>query len=173
MLELAHYLISDWRRVADGTEVGACVRDIQDATTRAHVGRVHGGTSAKKGWLRWLRSYRLEVKETDDESLLLVLNRPWRVFRLWDVYDADNLRIGSVYPPSILDEEGVRRAFVERGLSGRGRIVSVEGRTLAEMSSSASNELHLRFADDLEENPFLRMLLLASAIALDTLPVGA
>ena len=173
MLEAGQYLIGDWRPASGGAENGACCRDVLHAATRERLGRVHSPSAPKRGWTRWLRSYRLELRETEDDSLLLVLNRPWRILRLWDIYDADDQCMGSVYPPSILDEDGVRRAFVDRSMSGRGRIVSAEGRLLAELDSGDGNELRVRFADDLEENPFLRMLLLASAIALDSLPAGA
>ncbi len=169
MLEAGQYLIGDWRSVGDD----AFCRDILHAATHERLGRVHSPTAPERGWTRWLRSYRLELRETDDDSLLIVLKRPWRILRLWDIYDADDQRMGSVYPPSILDEDGVRRAFVDRGLSGRGRIISAEGRVLTELDYGVENELRVKFADDLEENPFLRMLLLASAIALDSLPAGA
>jgi hypothetical protein len=173
MLEIGHYLITDWRGAIGTEPTGHCVRDILHATTGAKVGSVRGSAGTDKGWLRWFRSYRLEIRETDDESLLLILKRPWRIFRLWDIHDADEQRIGSLYPPSLLDEDGVRRAFIEQDRLGKGRIVSIDGRILAETNCLDSHDLQLRFAAELEENPFLRMLLLASVIALDHLPTGA
>src|SRR5690242_11430614 len=63
----------------------------------------------RTAWFSWLRSVHLDVYETEDASHLMRLIRSWGVLQLWDVYDAEERRVGSIYPPSLVDAEGERR----------------------------------------------------------------
>jgi hypothetical protein len=166
MLESSTLLIHPWQ--ADGPTTWA--RPIVDGGSSAPLGLIRYVGPASRTWLGWLHSRRLDVLETEDAALLMTLLRPWGLFRLWDVYDAEERRVGSFYPPLVLDCDGSRRAVLESEGYGHGRLVSPPARPLAEYERRPDRSTRLQFAADLEPNPFLRMLLLGAVLAADGPP---
>jgi hypothetical protein len=167
MLEAPTLLIHPWQR--DTAAPRGWNRPIADGTTSSRIGRVNWLGPAPKSWFNWFRGERLEVLETDDAALLMTLVRSWRMSRLWDVYDAEDQRVGSIAGPVLLDSEGGRRGYFERHARDHGRVVDPAAQVLAEYTRDPEHGVQIRFADR-EMNPFLRMLLLACALAQDASP---
>jgi hypothetical protein len=168
MLEIASLLIHPWQY----TGAVGWSRRVVEAATGAPVGRVRWLGPPERSWFDWLRGQRLEVDETEDAALLMTLVRSWGLSRLWDVYDAEERRIGTIASPVLLDSDGGRRAYLDRADRWHGRMLSPESRVVAEYAQHGHAATHLRFAGDLEANPFLRMLLLG-CVLIDDVPPAA
>jgi hypothetical protein len=161
MLESTRLSLEGWCHETNGRPT----RRVIDASTRAPLGIVRS-VSLRRSWLAPLQSYRLEVLETEDEAQLMTVVRTWGLFRLWDLYDAEDNRIGSIYPPVLLDREGLRRGYLELP---RNKILGVSGATLADFDVDGQR-LELRFAAGLDDDPYLRMLLLGGVLTLQLPP---
>ena len=164
MLESSSLLISPWQ---NDPSRGGWIRPIADGDTAAALGLVCARAPATYSWLRWIRTQRLEVLEGDDAALLMTLISPWGLARSWHVQDAEERTVGTVYPLLLVDSEGGRRGFLDRTDPLHGRVLSTESRTLADYERKRNRGTLLRFAADLEPNPFLRMLLLAAVLVQD------
>lgn len=137
--------------------------------SRAVLDRATGrqlGLARWKAGRRWLGRRVIEVCETEDESLLCTLYRPWSPLRGWEVYDADERLIAAVYSRLIVDCGNYPLALVERP-SGTvpGHFVSPDGIELA-MLRPAPDGVALEFAVAVEGNPFAKMALLGAALVL-------
>lgn len=171
MLESSSLLLSSW---TPDVASGLWQRVVADGTNGAALGQVRYREPVRRSWFAWLRAYRLEVLETEDAALLCTVVRSWGLLRLWDVYDAEERRVGSLYPPSLLDGEGFRCGRTRLADSRCGDVLSPSGGRLAEFVIDAAGALRLRFAPEPRPDPFLRMLLLADALTLQLPPsVGA
>ncbi len=167
MLEAASLLISPWQ--PDGGRSPGWSRPIADARTGASLGKACLAAPAGGAWLDWLRGRRVEVLETDDAALLMTLARPWGLSRRWEVYDAEERRVGTIYPAFLLDGEGEHRAVID-GRGRGGKVFGAAGELLAEYGPAAGRATQLAFAASLEPNPFLRMLLLAAVLVQEPTP---
>jgi hypothetical protein len=165
MLETASLLIHPWQHTGDH----GWSRLVVDAATASALGRVGWLGPPERSWFDWLHGQRLEVLETDDAALLMTLVRSWGLTRWWDVYDAEERRIGTIAPPVLLDSEGGRRAYLDRADRHNGRLLSPEPRILADYARQSDEAILLRFSPDLDANPFLRMLLLG-CVLIDEVP---
>lgn len=165
MLETASLLIHPWEM----THANGWCRRIADATTSSPLGQVRWLGRPQPSWFDWLRTQRMEVLETDDAALLMTLVRSWGVSRFWDLFDAEERRVGSIALPVLLDSEGGRRAYLDRADRDHGRLVNPRSRVLAEYARQTDAAMLIRFAPDLEANPFLRMLLLG-CVLIDEVP---
>jgi hypothetical protein len=173
MLEASSLLIHPWQRTGEGPgdeRPGGWSRTVQDGATSAALGAVRWQGPPRRGWLDWLRGQRLEVLETEDAALLMTLVRPWGLSRQWDVYDAEERRVGTVHPPALLDSDGGRRGYLDRHSETRGKIVETGSRPLADYERRSDEVTLLQFAPDLEANPFLRMLVLACVVVQEPAP---
>src|SRR5438270_807462 len=106
MLESASLLIQPWQPGDGGS---GWTRTVCDESTSARLGMIRCAAPARPAWLSWLRGQRLEVLETDDAALLMTLVQRWGLTRRWDVYDAEDRRVGTLYPPVLFDSDGGRR----------------------------------------------------------------
>jgi hypothetical protein len=170
MLEHPSLFLRPWAPEPSDANPAGWRRNIDDGRTGAPLGAVRWSGRVDSPWVAWFRSQRLEVFETDDDSLLLVVVQPWGLLRLWDVYDADEQRVGSVYPPVLLDGEGLRRGYLRRDGDHGQILAATSGGTLAEFDARGHDGLRVTFADEDEPNPFLRMLLLAGLLTIQFLP---
>jgi hypothetical protein len=166
MLEHASLHVDGWSR-EEKAGLAVWIRGIQSATSQP-VGfvRLQGGTS----WFGWLRSVRLEVYETEDASHLMSVVRSLGLLRIWTVYDAEGRRVGSVTPRRLLDSEGERRGemiYVDRR---EGEIIDLDRHVLARFTRKSGAALEVTFTADAAINPFLRMLVLGSILALEPGP---
>jgi hypothetical protein len=117
-------------------------------------------------WLRWLARPALEIHESEDESLLFTLYRPWLHLRAWEVIDAEDHLVGGMRKNRVLDRFG-RVLAVAASLPEKGsfQLRSADGLELAELLTT-ERAACLHFALDLAGNPFAKMLLLACALVL-------
>lgn len=166
MLEHSCLQVACWTSVTTAGSAPVWTRSISDAAGNP-LGFVRFQGRAKASWFSWLRGARLEVYETDDVSHLMTVVRSWGMTRTWKVLDADERRVGFVYPTSLVDATGARRGSLDR----RDRILDPAGQVLASFRKSTPLILEVTFAADQAANPFLRMLLLAGILAQDSSPV--
>jgi len=137
-------------------------RVILDAETGAAVGfRQH---RPRTGW--WARFGRrvVEVREQEDDSLLFTVRRCWSLFAWFEVSDADDGLVGWHGLSMVLDRAGRRLALREEDAeTGASWFSGSDGRVLARLAPQG-DDLRLTFADELTEEPFVKMLLLAAAL---------
>ena len=86
----------------DGQVLDSAHRGQQRATSRVRAYQKLAALS----WLFWLRKIRLDVFETDDASHLMTLMRSWTLFPIWELHDAEDRHVGSVYPKSLVTCDG-------------------------------------------------------------------
>ena len=168
MLEASDLLFNNWRR--DAENQFAWTRAVVDAVTAAPLGTVRTRGRSEGWWLARFRGERLEVVESEDSALLMTLIKPWVWSRGWEIDDAEERRVGTITGPLLLDAEGGQRGLVDDTGPARGRILGPEGHTLAEYERCPDQATLLQFAEDLEANPFLRMLLVSCVLAKEPPP---
>ncbi len=136
-------------------------RAIHEAAGRQPLGQARWRPRPASSWRRWLTQPTLEVVETEDESLLLTVHRLWSWGSAWEVHDADERAVGIVAGSSIRDALGRCLALGHRSVGDSAwHIVSPEGPELAAVAPVADGCV-LSFAPLIDDNPFLKMLLLA------------
>lgn len=157
MVEHPALLLRCWRRSGAS---GALRREVADPESGRLLGFVHRPNRP----FAWLTRQADEIHESEDDSLLATLWRPWFVIRSWEIYDAENKRRGIVYGPSVLDGAGHRLARLEPAPDRRsGRFVDADGKELATLERRGEEAL-LGFTGAMD--PFTRMALLAAALSL-------
>jgi hypothetical protein len=170
MLEHASLLIHDWTQTTLPDGERSWIRPVTDAAGQ-RLGFVRFAGDPKGSWFSWLRKVRLDVYETEDAAHLLSLSRSWAMLRLWEVDDADDRHVGTVYTKTIESSEGDRLGYVDRENDMRGRILDPKGQLLARYGMKNTNDLELAFAPDSPANPFLRMLILGHVLTLNPAPL--
>ena len=166
MLENSTLVALAWTRttLADGTV--AWIRAINGVDGQP-VGFVRYQKLAPIPWLFWLRSIRLDVFETDDASHLMTLSRSWMMRNIWNLHDAENRLVGSLFPKRLVGSDGQVRGYLHREPDGQGRILGPEGQVQARFCTKNTVELEMSFFPGAPANPFLRMLMLGCLLTLD------
>jgi hypothetical protein len=188
MLELQRFLVKE--QVAFLKT--ASTYDIFDPDTREQVGvaREEPGSFVKMLRLFVHKRFmptRIEVRETEDESLVFTIRRPVSLWRnRVNVYDADDHLMGYFYsklspwghgfwvydghnaPFAELKGDWVGWDFVFLTPDGHelGNVSKSWAGLGRELFTSADNYV-LSIHDDLEDQPIAKMLLLAAALAVD------
>jgi len=169
MLERAALVIGPWRQLPPGSlpgwDAAGWGRSIADARATP-LGFVRAVRLAP--W-SWLIPQRFDVCETEDASLLMTLEQPWLSFGRFRVLDSESRLVGSVLVPHVLDSDGARLARIERNGSGNQQVRMTAGEIAATLAVQDGGAL-LSFPADTEPNPFLRMLMLGAALALEPRP---
>jgi len=139
------------------------VRPPDAAAARAIVEPQGGaplGVARRRGgwWGCWLGRPVLEVREHEDEPLLFTVRRLW----LWpggrEVRDADGRPLGTVRAGRVWDRFG--RPLACRAGEAFG---GADGRVLALLRREPDG-VRLTFTPEVEADPLVKMLLLASAL---------
>jgi hypothetical protein len=165
MLEQTPLLVHGWTQQAELDGGMAWIRPVTDAAGRP-LGFVRLDGDPRGSWLSWFRKVRLDVFETDDASHLMSVTRSWGMLRIWEVDDAEERHVGTVYANSIVSSEGERLAWIERESPERGRLVNATG----QLASFAKKAAVVEVTFTPPPNPFLRMLVLACALAVEPGP---
>ena len=192
MLECNRFAIQEHRRVVSTVQS----YDIRDAETGEVVGFARENIGGVSQALRWVVSKRLlpttvEVREKPDDSLVFTLRRGWYLFRSrLEVRDSIDQLVGyfasRLFTRSrgfeVFDRAGKPFARVEgelfgleyRFLDGDGKVelgrVSRSAREASGVVRSAffsADDYYLEVNPDLTEQPLAKMLLLATALAVD------
>ena len=143
-------------RVASGR------RAILDPENGTPVGSIR--RRPRLGWRARFTRRVIEVQELEDDSLLCTVRRCWSLAAWYEVRDADEHLVGWHGGPLLLDRAGHRVAMREdEAEAGMSRYVSPDGMTLARLAWQGEDAL-LTFADEIAEEPFVKMLLLAAAV---------
>src|SRR5438093_9380890 len=82
---------------------------VEPATDRS-LGFAGWDTAGFTAWLGWLGRKKIQVFESEDESLLMTLFRPWGILRTWEVLDAEECRVGHLFRDTVYDGHGPRLA---------------------------------------------------------------
>jgi hypothetical protein len=157
MLERARLLVRNWARSGDDTPR----RPILDADTGEPAGFARWQPADGPWWQR-LGPATLEVRETEDESLLFVLRRRWGLGTSWEVRDADGRPVAVVRRGWVEDRRELLAALIERDGAAL-RFRGGRGEDLGRVEPGADG-VSVTFAPGAGENPFLRMAVLAAAL---------
>jgi hypothetical protein len=186
VLELQRFLIKE--RAASAP--AANTYGIFEPQTQDQVGIAREELGSLWRFLRSFLSRKLEVRETEDESLVFTVHRTvgwWR--RRLEVYDADDYLIGYGEDRTvsgrdgfwISDRRGLPFAEVKESLRGRGCLfLGPDGRELGAVTSewtgtgnesrASANHYLMSIGEELAEQPFAKMLLLGAALAVHIIP---
>lgn len=182
MLEHASLLLRPWMPASQGTAPwhdmleGGWFRLVHDAVTDQSLGCILWPHGPGPRWRRGLARQQIRVLETEDGALVFSLRRPWGLFRVWHVTDAEERRLGGIYAGTLLDVAGQRLArlhgprgtddnawrLLEHRTSNPGPHADAELASWQEISGQGTV---FRFGDA-AHNPFLRMLSLAGALVM-------
>jgi hypothetical protein len=165
MLEHHGLWLGPWSALSQaGGEPVSCQRSLYDAGRRTLLGTVR--QVDVRGWWPPLTRLTLEVHESQDDSLLFTMSQRWALGESWLVADADRRRLGKLCGNLLRDAFGRRLALVET-LDGSkfGRWRDLEGRELGTFTEAEQGVL-ATFDLTAAENPFVRMLLLATLLRL-------
>lgn len=131
------------------------------------------GFAALRSWPRlwfWLGTRTIQVLENDDACLLMALHRPWGIFRMWQVRDAEENPVGTMYRETLLNPYGARLAAMKCGLAARENVLLSAGVELGSWQRGVEGDTVFHFGQGLESNPFARMMALAAALVVPPLP---
>jgi len=146
----------------------AWVRQILDLHQAAELGFAGCGPEGSR-WLKWWRGRTIEVFEGIDASLLQTIRRPAGIMRMWQVFDAEEKRVGSFYRHVLFDGLGNIFAQLQEERAGRARkFLTRSGFELGAWEMRPDAVGRLTFAEPF--NPFVRMNLLAKVLTLPPLP---
>ena len=137
-------------------------RAILDLDTASTVGFCQ--SRPRVGW--WARLARRvdAVHEQQDESLLCTVRRSCSLFSWYEVWDADDRRVGWHGGPLLMDGAGHRVAVRENETAtGTTLYRSPDRKVLARLTATC-DDVRLTFADEIAGEPFVKMLLLAAAL---------
>jgi len=169
MLEHSSLLVHGWTRTTLADAAEAWVRPITDGAARP-LGFVRYQKLPALSWFFWLPKVRLDVFETEDASHLMSLTRSWTMLHIWDLHDADQRLVGSVYPKTLVASAGESLGFLDLESGDQGSIVNPSGQALARFRKKSGSSFEMAFAPDPAANPFLRMMMLGCLLTLDTKP---
>ncbi len=146
MLEQPALLLGPWTR-----EERARRRVLRAPATGQVLGSVRAPLPT---WLSWFGRQSQEVLETEDNSLVMTLCRPWGLER----------RVGILFRNVLLDGYGRRVAVAKHQNNHRGSFCDPHEAELATFALQESG-LVLTFRPALEGNPFTRMILLGAVLS--------
>jgi len=163
MLEEPELLICPWAADAGPSTVAARKRLIRLPGSNRFLGLARSASA--HAWWSWLTRKTLQVFETEDASLLMTVYRPRGLRRTWEVYDAEERRVGFIYRDGLWESSGVRLAKIERNpAGGSGRFMSPSEAELATFELRPDGIL-LVFKPALAGKPFARMTVLAALLS--------
>lgn len=131
---------------------------IVDADSGAVLGFVRWEQERTRSWRQLFSRRVLAVHEQDDEPLLFTVSRAWSLLPRLEVKDAEGELIGNVLGRFLRDRYGRPIAILEEDA-----FHDPYRRRLAELIASPAG-LRLRYSEDIDGEPFVKMLLLAVAL---------
>jgi hypothetical protein len=139
-------------------------RPIVAADTGAAVGFACWSPPGALPW--WRRPWRrvLEVRELEDEPLLFTVRRCWSLLPRREVRDADGWRVGTLLGPRLDDDRGRRLALRCWEAGGRASAFRTRRGELLAWSAEDGDSLRLTFGELVQDEPFVKMLLLGAAL---------
>jgi hypothetical protein len=137
-------------------------RTILDGETATPVGFCR--RRPPSGWWWRFRRRAVSVHELLDESLLFTVRRCWSLFSWYEVRDADDQVVGWHGGPLLLNRSCRRVAVREDETDTETcSFVGPERKTLARLAR-LGDEVGLTLTEDVANEPFVKMLLLAAAL---------
>jgi hypothetical protein len=162
MLEHSSIWLSPWASSAGQRPV--TTRTILDPATRSFLGLARCSHQSATVWFGYMARPTVEVFETEDESLLFTITRTWGLGTGWVVCDADGHRIGTLRSNLVRDQRGRQLATLEPSAPGTPRRwLAPDGQELGTIAV-AGEGLLATFSMAIADNPFVKMLLLATLL---------
>lgn len=175
MLESAKLFLQPWvaspSLSARDPGVESWTRIILDSTTQQTLGFAQLRTGVGIPWLGWFSRSLVEIRESEDESLLTTMHQSWFSAATWQVNEADGHLVGWIRRTILQDQYGRRFASLTQTHDAQAqRFMSVSSDELGTLVELPEGLL-LTFDLSLENNPFGKMMLLAAGLRAQ-LPVG-
>jgi hypothetical protein len=162
MLEHASILVEPWSKVASGKTHERIIRAAPAGEFLGIARRI-----VEPAWLSWLAGRAIRVFETEDESLLLTVQRPWGMWQKWGVFDAEERFVGSVYGRIVWPAGGRRLVLASRSeYHGARHSLDDECASLGRFEVMGKS-IQLTFDQSVTDDPFARMLLLGAVLTWD------
>ena len=141
---------------------GSGGRAVVDGETATPVGFCR--RRPRVGWWRSFTRRVVAVHELLDESLLFTVRRCLSLFAWYEVRDADDQVVGWHAGSLVVSRTGRRVATREDEChDGSSAFVGPRGTTLARLALHG-DDMRLTWTDEVANEPFLKMLLLAAAL---------
>lgn len=166
MLEAGKLLVEAWAPASAQSSVGPAQqrRNIRSSAQ----GEVFGfavWTAGGRSWWTCLAGPTIQVRETEDASLLMSVRRSFRWSRRWAVYDADDRLVGRISPRRLVNNRGRLLATMERNADqSQARFLGPDKQELASFQARSDGSVMLIFGDVPDNNPFSRMLMLGAVL---------
>jgi len=139
-------------------------RPILEASTRAYLGLARQRTKPTFVWFGSFTGPTTDVFETEDEALLLTVERLVSLRTAWRVRDSDGNSLGTIRGNFLRDQHGRTMAVVESlAEQGNYRWRADDGRELGIVRISDGGVI-VTWDSCVQAYPFTKMVLLASAI---------
>src|SRR5262245_28295613 len=138
MLERSALLLRPQRTTLEPSAGAAPAWVICDLASGEVLGGAGWEAPNRWKWWRWLARPVLAVYETEDRALLLTVRQAGIWARYWEVWDADDHRVGVVAPTAVWNWYGEYLAAIEYAAPrATGYFRTPDGRTLASFTRSA------------------------------------
>jgi hypothetical protein len=177
MLEQPSLLLRRWIHSVDvvwpktRVQSAGWVRVIVDPTSERQHGFAAWDTGLFAACFGWLGRKKIQVFESEDESLLMTLLRPWGPLRAWEVLDAEERCVGRLFRDVVYDGYGTRLAAMTPTADGtETALLADAGVVLATWQDIPGHGCYFRFGESVDKNPFVRMVVLAGVLALPPWP---
>jgi hypothetical protein len=156
--EAGRAIVLEHRVLLLRSDAASARRAIVDGDSGVALGYARWQPERRRAWWRVFARGVLEVHEQEDEPLLFTVRRAWSLLPRREVCDADRQPVGSLLGQDVHDRFGRTLAHLQDGV-----FRNPHQRILAELTATTDG-LRLTFGDDIADEPFVKMLLLASAL---------
>lgn len=137
---------------------------VFDSASREFLGLVRTSRRWAGTWFGWLTVPVVEVFESPDESFLM---RTWRGWGAWQVCDAEGRSAGRIRGNEVYDRLGQAMAVIATVPDASGIWRSPLGRELGTFRI-APDGIDASFSPELlDDDPFVRMVLLATLLRME------
>ncbi len=164
-----HTLEADWPKTV--TQGAGWMRAIVQPTTQQTLGCAAWDDLAISKLFYYLGRRRIHVFESEDESLLMTLCKPWGLSTMWEVLDAEERLVGRLCRDTVYDGYGAILArMTQDGDGSAWQWRGADGVVLATWRDLPGQGCYFRFEAAFDPNPFVRMATLAGVLALPPWP---
>ena len=164
-----HAATTDWPETAP--QKAGWSRTIMHPTTLQPLGCAAWDDAGISRLFHYLGRRRIHVFESEDQSLLMTLCKPWGFSTTWEVLDAEQRLVGRLYRDTVYDGYGAILARMTQDSDGAAwQWHGADGAVLATWRDLPGQGCYFRFEAALDPNPFVRMATLAGVLALPPWP---
>lgn len=170
VLESPGLLIAPWERCAGRPEwshavrPGEWARPLHEKASGQLLGFAAWQNAGSGLFASWFGRRQITLYETEDASLLLTLRRGF--WRIWEVFDAEERPVGSIYRNALLRNDGETLACIRKPVPAiPGGFFNQHHQDLASFAPNECGGWALTFPHSPPTGPFTRMVLLATVLS--------